>query len=82
MCKKVHGIYHSSYGANHPKTHEIAGNIAMLEKMANPVPVPTQTPVQTQNQAPAPQQGYNLPLMPAPSARQQFKHRQAKLRQL
>jgi tetratricopeptide (TPR) repeat protein len=59
MCKKVHGIYHSSYGANHPKTHEIAGNIAMLEKMANPVPVPA--PVQTQNQAPAPQQGLTAP---------------------
>jgi tetratricopeptide (TPR) repeat protein len=38
MCKKVHGIYHSSYGPNHPKTHEIAGNIAMLERMANPAP--------------------------------------------
>ncbi len=36
MCKKVYGIYQSAYGPTHPKTHEIAGNIAMLEKM-NPV---------------------------------------------
>lgn len=57
MCKKVHGIYHSAYGPNHPKTHEIAGNIAMLEKMANPAPV--QPPVQ----APAPQ-----PVSAAPTA--------------
>ncbi|MBP6745878.1 tetratricopeptide repeat protein [bacterium] len=65
MCKKVHGIYNSSYGPNHPKTHEIAGNIAMLEKMANPVSVqtPAQTPVQAPAQAPAPQ-----PVMPAPTA--------------
>ncbi len=61
MCKKVHGIYQSSYGVNHPKTHEIAGNIAMLEKMANPVPV--QAPVQTQTQVPAPQ-----PALAAPTA--------------
>jgi hypothetical protein len=40
MCKKVHGIYGSAYGPNHPKTHEIAGNIAMLERMANPAPAP------------------------------------------
>lgn len=33
MCKKVFGIYQSAYGPTHAKTHEIAGNIAMLEKM-------------------------------------------------
>jgi tetratricopeptide (TPR) repeat protein len=36
MCKKVFGIYSSAYGPNHPKTHEIAGNIAMLERMSTP----------------------------------------------
>ncbi|CAN5406079.1 hypothetical protein BH11CYA1_BH11CYA1_43430 [soil metagenome] len=40
MCKKVHGIYNGAYGPNHPKTHEIAGNIAMLERMAAPAAAP------------------------------------------
>lgn len=48
MCKKVHGIYHGAYGPNHPKTHEIAGNIAMLERMAAPA-----APVQPVAEAPA-----------------------------
>jgi hypothetical protein len=68
MCKKVHGIYGSAYGPNHPKTHEIAGNIAMLERMANPAPAPPAVPaspvastvgqpsVQTQGQTQGPVQ--------------------------
>jgi len=47
MCKKVYGIYQSAYGPTHPKTHEIAGNIAMLEKMN---PAADQTLVQAASQ--------------------------------
>lgn len=60
MCKKVHGIYGSAYGPNHPKTHEIAGNIAMLERMANPAPAPQAvpaSPVASTVSQPAVQQG-------------------------
>lgn len=58
MCKKVFGIYSSAYGPNHPKTHEIAGNIAMLERMSAPAveaapPTPVAAAPATVNPAPA-----------------------------